>query len=74
MITTMDDERHLYLRRANEVKYDGVEAGSISETSSHMTRLTFWQWDVDTLPLMHHGGRPPSGRALTLDEAKAAFR
>ena len=44
----MDDERHLFLRRANDnpptyrVKYDGVEVGSISETSSHMTRLTFW--------------------------------
>jgi hypothetical protein len=31
----MDDERHLYLRRANDsppayrVKYDGVEVGSI---------------------------------------------
>lgn len=76
----MDDERHLFLRRANDnpptyrVKYDGVEVGSISETSSHMTRLTFWQWGVDTMPLMHHGGRPPSGQALTLADAQAAFR
>jgi hypothetical protein len=75
----MDDERHLFLRRANDnpptyrVKYDGVEVGSISETSSHMTRLTFWQWGVDTMPLMHHGGRPPSGQALTLADAQAAF-
>ena len=57
----MDDERHLFLRRANEsppayrVKYDGVEIGSISETSSHVTNLTFWQWGVDTMPLMDHG-------------------
>jgi hypothetical protein len=35
MRATMDDERHLYLRRANDsppayrVKYDGVEVGSI---------------------------------------------
>jgi hypothetical protein len=56
------------------VKYDGVEVGSISETSSHMTRLTFWTWGVDTMPLMHHGGRPPSGQALTLADAQAASR
>ena len=76
----MHDERHLFLRRANEsppayrVKYDGVEVGSISETSSHVTKLTFWQWGVDTMPLMDHGGRPPSGQALTLAAAQAAFR
>ena len=76
----MDDDRQLLLRRANEsppsyrVKYDGVEVGSISETSNHVTKLTFWGWGVDTMPLMDHGGRPPSGQALTLDDAKAAFR
>ena len=76
----MDDDRQLLLRKANEsppsyrVKYDGVDVGSISETSSHVTRLTFWGWGVDTMPLMDHGGWPPSGEALTLDDAKAAFR
>ena len=76
----MDDDRQLLLRQANasppsyRVKYDGVEVGSISETSSHVTKLTFWYWGVDTMPLMDHGGRPPSGQTLTLDDAKAAFR
>jgi hypothetical protein len=52
--TATDDERHLYLRRANDsppayrVKYDGVEVGSVSETSNHVSRLTYWRWGVDT--------------------------
>ena len=43
----MDDDRQLLLRKANasppsyRVKYDDVEVGSISETSSHVTKLTF---------------------------------
>ena len=42
------------LRRANDsppayrVKYDGVEVGSVSETSNHVSRLTYWRWGVDT--------------------------
>ena len=66
-----------FMRRAIGAKARvmyGVEVGSISETSSHVTKLTFWYWGVDTMPLMDHGGRPPSGQALTLDDAKAAFR
>ena len=74
------DDRPLLLHKANEspagyrVRYDGVEIGSISETVNHVTNLTFWRWAVDTMPLMTHGGRPPSGQALTLDDAKTAFR
>jgi hypothetical protein len=56
------------------VKYDGVEIGSISETINHVSHLTYWRWAVDTMPLMHHGGGPPSGQTLTLDDAKAAFK
>ena len=81
-IATADDrdDRPLLLHKTNEsppgyrVRYDGVEIGSISETVNHVTKLTFWRWGVDTMPLMTHGGRPPSGQALTLDDAKAAFR
>jgi hypothetical protein len=59
----MNDNRQLYLRRTNQnppayrVLYDGVEVGSISETRGHVTRITFWQWGIDTMPLMDHGGR-----------------
>ena len=76
----MDDERHLFLRRANDsppsyrVKYDGVEVGSISEASNHVSKLTYWRWSVDMMPLLDQGGRPPSGQALTRADAQAAFR
>jgi hypothetical protein len=76
----MDDERHLFLRRANDsppsyrVKYDGVEVGSISETSNHVSKLTYWRWSVDMMPLLDQGGRPPSSQALTRPHAQAAFR
>ena len=56
------------------MKYDGIEVGSISETSHHVTKLTFWSWGIDTMPLMDHGGRPLSGQQLTLADAQAAFR
>ena len=56
------------------MKYDGIEVGSISETSHHVTKLTFWTWGIDTMPLMDHGGRPLSGQQLTLADAQAAFR
>ena len=74
------DDRQLLLRQTNEgppcyrVRYDGVEIGSISETANDVSKLTFWHWGVDTMPLMDHGGRPPAGQALTLDDAKAALR
>jgi hypothetical protein len=45
-----------------------------SESSSRVTKVTFWGWGVDTMPLMDNGGRPPSGQALTLADAQAAFR
>jgi hypothetical protein len=75
-----DDERHFFLRRASDsppsyrVKYHGVEVGSISETSNHVSKVTYWRWGVDMMPLMEHGGRPPSGQALTRADAQAAFR
>jgi hypothetical protein len=77
---TTETTAPLLLHKANEsppgyrVSFDGVEIGSISETVNHVSKLTFWRWAVDTMPLMTHGGRPPSGQALTLDDAKTAFR
>jgi hypothetical protein len=84
--TIVTDARQLHLRKPTtarppndsppsyRVKYDGVEVGSISETSNHITSLTYWRWGVDTMPLLDHGGRPPSGQTLTLADAQAAFR
>jgi hypothetical protein len=73
----MDDERHLFLRRANDsppsyrVKYDGVEVGSISETSNHVSKLTYWRWSVDMMPLLDQGA--PAAQRSGAD-AQAAFR
>ena len=33
-----------------------------------------WHWGVDTMPLMDHGGRPPSGDADTFEAALQAFK
>jgi hypothetical protein len=51
-----------------------VEVGSISETSNHVTKLTFWDWGIDTMPLMDRDGQPHCGQALTLADAQAALR
>lgn len=70
----------LTLRRTNDdppsyrVKYDGVEIGSISKRYHHVEHRDFWQWGIDTMPVMDHGGRPPMGEARSFEQAKAAFR
>jgi hypothetical protein len=66
----------LTLRLANEdppsfrVKYDGVEIGSISKQHHHVEHRDFWSWGIDTMPLMSHGGRPPTGEARSFAQAK----
>ena len=52
-----------------------VEVGSVSERTSH-TRYgkVYWRWGVDVMPLMDHGGRPPTGEAVSRDAALTAFR
>ena len=47
------------------MKFPLIEVGSISEASNHVSKVTYWRWGVDVMPLMEHGGRPPSGQALT---------
>lgn len=70
----------LTLRRAKDdppsyrVKFDGVEIGSISKQLHHVEHRDFWSWEVDTMPQMSHGGRPPSGEARSFDQAKMLFR
>ncbi len=70
----------LTLRRANDdppsyrVKYDGVEIGSISKRNHHVEHREFWAWELDTMPVMSHGGRPPCGEARNFDQAKKLFR
>jgi hypothetical protein len=47
---------------AYRVSADGAEIGSISLHTRHLHRIqTYWHWAVDIMPLMDHGGRPPSG-------------
>jgi hypothetical protein len=70
----------LTLRRSNydppsyRVKCDGVEVGSISKKNHHVEHRDFWSWGIDTMPLMSHGGWPPSGEARSFDQAKKLFR
>jgi hypothetical protein len=67
------------LRRSNDdppsfrVKYDGVEIGSISKRH-HIEHRDFWSWDIDTMPLMNHRGRAPTGEAKSFEQAKRLFR
>ena len=57
------------------VSADGVEIGSVSRQHDHVHHgRTYWSWGVDTMPLMSHGGRPPSGEAETFEAALAAFK
>jgi hypothetical protein len=55
------------------VKYDGVEIGSISKRDQHVEHREFWSWAIDTMPMMSHGGRPPSGEAQSFEQAKTLF-
>ena len=52
-----------------------VEVGSIAERTRHMPPYdTYWHWGIDIMPLMDHGGRPPSGDAWSRDAAMTAFK
>lgn len=39
-----------------------------------MDQREYWHWGVDAMPLMDHGGRPPSEDAESFEEALAVFR
>jgi hypothetical protein len=56
------------------VKFDGVDVGSIAQRYQHIDHRYCWHWGVDTMPLMDHGGRPPSGDADTFADALFAFK
>jgi hypothetical protein len=48
------------------IKFDGVEIGSIARRHQHVQNRDIWHWGVDAMPLMDHGGRPPSARRSRL--------
>lgn len=56
------------------VKFDGVEIGSISKQHHHVDHRDFWAGEIDNMPMMSHGGRPPYGEARNFDQAKKLFR
>jgi hypothetical protein len=70
----------LALRRANDdppsyrMKYDGVEIGSISKRHHRAEHRDYWAWNIDAMPMMSHGGRPPSGEASNFEQAKTLFQ
>src|SRR5687768_13370113 len=55
------------------IKFDGVEVGSVSKRSD-LDQREYWHWGVDVMPLMDHGGRPPSGDAWSFEAALEAFK
>ena len=57
----------------NRVKFDGVESGSVSRRQ-HVRQRELWHCGIDTMPLMDHGGRPPSGDADTFAEAAVGLQ
>ena len=51
-----------------------MEIGSISCQHDDQRGLENWHWGVDVMPLMDHGGTPPTGTAPTFMEALVAFK
>ena len=45
------------------IKFDGIEIGSVAKRWQHVQHYEYWHWGVRIMPLMDHGGRPPSGNA-----------
>jgi hypothetical protein len=72
--------QQLIARKVNDdppgyrVWYDGVEIGSVSQKHNHVSQQWSWIWGVDTMPLMSHGGRVPSGDAQSLEQALDRFK
>jgi hypothetical protein len=56
------------------VKFDGVEIGSIALRTNHLTNTDYWHWGVDVMPLMDHGGRPPTGDAESFESSLRDFK
>jgi hypothetical protein len=56
------------------VWYDGVEVGSVSQKHNHVSQQWSWIWGVDTMPLMSHGGRVPTGDVQSLEQALEKFK
>jgi hypothetical protein len=56
------------------VEFIEVDVRSIARRYQHIEHRYCWHWGVDTMPLMDHGGRPPSGDAETFEDALLAFK
>jgi hypothetical protein len=73
-------EGQLIARKVNDdppayrISFDGVEDGSIAKRTQHVQLNDYWHWGVATMPLMDHGGHPPSGDAWSLEAAMNAFK
>lgn len=66
-----DAKRGASVRKLYRVTFDNgtwpVEVGSTSERTSHTLRNTsHWHWGVGIMPLVDHGGHPPSGERVVL--------
>ena len=60
--------------RGYRMVFEEVEVGSIFKRHQHFQYRTNWHWDVDRMPLMDCGDRPPSGEEATFQAALDNFR
>ena len=59
---------------AYRISFDGIEVGSIAKRTHHIKLEEHWHWGVDTMPLMDHGGRTPSGDVWSFEAGLTAFK
>ena len=56
------------------ISVDGVDVGSVSKRVQYGQSREYWHWGLDTMPVMKHGGDPPSGEADSFEDALAALK
>ena len=74
---------HRAAENGYRISTEGCEIGSVSlQQPQIQTNKMYWHWGVDIMPLMDHGGRPPTGDVeadpndpeATFQEALDAFK
>ena len=58
---------------AYRISADGVDVGSVSKRVRYAPSREYWHWGLD-MPVMEHGGDPPSGEADSFEDALAALK
>jgi hypothetical protein len=56
------------------VSFEGIEIGSITLRTNHITNADYWHWCVDVMPLTDGGHRPPDGDAGSFEAASGDLK